>query len=375
MKIAVNTRLLIDGKLDGIGWYTFEVLQRMVKNHPEVEFIFFFDRTYLPDFVFEKNVTPVVLSPQARHPILFRIWFNRSVKKALKKHQPDLFWSPDGYLSLTTDTPQVATIHDLNFEHRPQDLKKTSRKFYRKYFPLFAQKSKHIITVSNYSKNDLVKRYKMAASKVSVIYNGVSTAYHPPDKKSQESTRNEWTNGAEYFFFIGSLHPRKNINRMLLAFDQYKKDTGSTDRLILAGNPYDWTTTMEQTYQNMVYKEDVLLTGRIPQKRAVELMGAAKALLYVSLFEGFGMPILEAFQAHTPVIAGNNTSIPEVAGDAAFLIDAKEVGELVAAMNAMQETETREKLIAAGIEQLNHFSWDKTAEQTFEILAHAATIS
>ena len=122
MKIAVNTRLLLKGKLEGIGWFTYQTLRRMTEAHPEHEFIFIFDRKYDNEFIFSKNVMPVVVSPPARHPILWLIWFEWSVNRVLRKYKPDLFLSTDGHLSLSTKTPSVAVIHDINFHHRPGDL-------------------------------------------------------------------------------------------------------------------------------------------------------------------------------------------------------------------------------------------------------------
>lgn len=142
MRIAINTRFLLSHKMEGFGWYTYEIVKRIVQNHPEHEFVLFFDRTYDKKFVFAKNAIPVVLSPQARHPILFRIWFNLSVKRALKKYNADLFFSPDGYLSLTSEVKQIGVIHDLNFEHFPQDLKPVMSRYYLKYFPKFARKQR-----------------------------------------------------------------------------------------------------------------------------------------------------------------------------------------------------------------------------------------
>ncbi len=132
MRIAVNTRFLLSHKMEGFGWFTYEVVKRLVQNHPEHEFIFFFDRKYDSKYIFGDNVTPVILSPQARHPILFKIWFNYSVTKALKKYKADIFFSPDGYLSLKTEIKQISVIHDLNFEHYPQDLPSWPRKYLKK---------------------------------------------------------------------------------------------------------------------------------------------------------------------------------------------------------------------------------------------------
>ena len=122
MRIAINTRFLLKDKLEGIGWFTFEVVKQLVTNHPEHEFIFLFDRPYDKSFVFAKNVTPVVINPPARHPLLWYWWFEWSVPYALKKHKIDLFFSPDGYLSLKTNVPTVIVMHDLAFEHHPEDV-------------------------------------------------------------------------------------------------------------------------------------------------------------------------------------------------------------------------------------------------------------
>ena len=120
MKIAVNTRLLIKGKLEGIGWFTNETLKRITQQHQDHQFYFLFDRSFDESFIYSDNVNPVVISPQARHPILYYIWFEYSVAKALNKLKPDLFFSPDGYLSLSTHFKSMNVFHDLNFEHIPR---------------------------------------------------------------------------------------------------------------------------------------------------------------------------------------------------------------------------------------------------------------
>ncbi|HLV53533.1 MAG TPA: hypothetical protein VKY29_05905, partial [Cryomorphaceae bacterium] len=116
MKIAVNTRLLIKDKLEGIGWFSYETLRRLVEWMPETEFVFIFDRRPHPDFIFGDNVTPVVAHPQARHPLLWYLFFEYGVGAVLKKHRPDLFLSPDGWLCLRTDVKSLPVMHDLNFE-------------------------------------------------------------------------------------------------------------------------------------------------------------------------------------------------------------------------------------------------------------------
>jgi glycosyltransferase involved in cell wall biosynthesis len=135
MRIAINTRFLLTGKLEGIGWFTYEICKRLVQQHPEHEFVFFFDRPFDPEFIFGKNVTPVVLFPPARHPFLFFAWFEVAVTRALNRHKIDVFFSPDGFMSLTTKVPTLLTIHDLAYAHFPEQIRFMDRKYYQYFMP------------------------------------------------------------------------------------------------------------------------------------------------------------------------------------------------------------------------------------------------
>src|SRR5580693_5616766 len=119
MKIAVNTRLLLKNKMEGIGVHAYNVLKRITVNHPEHQFLFLFDRKHDEEFIFSSNITPVSLFPQARHPFLYYWWFEHSVARILNRVKPDVFYSPDGYLSLNTDVCSVPVMHDLNYEYYP----------------------------------------------------------------------------------------------------------------------------------------------------------------------------------------------------------------------------------------------------------------
>ena len=150
MKIAVNTRLLLKNKLEGIGWFTYESLKRIVLSHPEHDFYFIFDRKYDDEFVFAKNVTPIVVGPPARHPLLHFIWYEISIPRVLKRINPDVFISPDAFLSLSSKYPDLIVIHDLNFEHFPEYMPWLWRSYYRYFTPRYAKKAKRIATVSEF---------------------------------------------------------------------------------------------------------------------------------------------------------------------------------------------------------------------------------
>ncbi len=141
MRIAVNTRLLLKDRLDGIGWFTYETLKRITRLHPEHEFIFLFDQPFDPGFIFSENVRPVVAGPPARHPVLWYLWFERTLPRILEREKAGLFVSPDGYLSLNSRVPSVPVIHDINFLHRPGDLPWSTRYYYNRFFPRYAARA------------------------------------------------------------------------------------------------------------------------------------------------------------------------------------------------------------------------------------------
>ncbi|HEY3369870.1 MAG TPA: glycosyltransferase family 1 protein [Prolixibacteraceae bacterium] len=363
MIIAVNTRLLIQGKLEGIGWFTRETLSRITRNHPEHQFLFIFDRPFSDEFIFSDNITPIVLSPPTRHPILWLIWFELQIPRILKQYKADLFFSPDGYLSLSTPVKQMAAIHDINFVHRPQDLPWLKAKYYNYFFPRFARIAKRIVTVSSFSKEDIHRTYQIENDKIDVVYNGVNTMYTPTSEAEKSDAKAIYADGKDYFLFIGSLHPRKNITGLLRAFDAFKTSVESDVRLLIVGGSMFKTGEIKMTYEAMRHKKEVIFTGRIGNEALHQVLGAALALTFVPFFEGFGIPVIEAMSAGVPVICSNTTSLPEVGGDAVLYVDPFDINQIKSAMIRLyQEKALRESLIESGFRQQEKFSWDKTAE-------------
>jgi len=363
MNIAVNTRFLLPHKMEGFGWFTFEVVKRIVEQHPKYNFFFFFDRQFDEKFIFADNVTPVVLFPPARHPILYKIWFDFSVTRALKKYNIDVFFSPDGYLSLKTNVKQLSVIHDLNFEHYPQDLPSALRKYYRTYFPRFAKKAEHIITVSEFSKQDIVKQYHIDESKITVAHNGGSDKFQPLTVSKQLEVKKRYTNDNDYFVYVGALHARKNTERLLQAFDQFKSETNSELKLIIVGEKLFKSEKDTSDFEKLTHKNDVVFTGHLPIDNVVELVASAKALLLVSYFEGFGIPLVEAMRCGTPVITSNVTSLPEVVDGCGLIVDPFSVDDISQAMETLiSDDELQKSLSEKGLERSKLFSWQKSSE-------------
>ncbi len=361
MRIGVNVRLLIKDRIDGIARFTYESLKRITVAHPEHEFVFFFDRSYDSSFLFNGNIKPVIVYPQTRRPFLNNIWTDYTLPMALKRHPVDLFLSMDGMLPLSTEIPCLPVIHDLNFEHHPEWLPKSAYRYYASRYPKFAAKGKRIATVSEYSKADIASTYRINANLIDVVYNGVSEKFQPAVEAEKQAIKDTYAGSMDYFLFVGSVHPRKNLVNTLLAFDAYCTKSIHKRALIIAGEKYFGNSELEKILHNMANKERVYFTGKVDDATLIQLYSGAHTFVYASLFEGFGIPVLEAMQSKVPVIASNSTSLPEICGEAAILVDPQSVDQICNAMCDTDQVEIREKLINLGLERAAYFTWDRTA--------------
>lgn len=372
MKIAVNTRLLLPNRMEGIARYIYETTRQMVLEHPEVEFHFLFDRPYDKKFLFADNVVAHVLGPPSRHPILWYLWFEKSIPQFFNKHKIDAFYSGDMYLSLKAKVPTLYVSHDLNYIHYPKGLRWSHLKYYKKYMPLFHKTADAIISVSEATKNDVINQYGIDSAKILVAGNALPSEIKREEEKQNNLIRNKLTEGAPYFCYVGSLHPRKNIERLILAFEKFKSETQSNQKLVLYGRNAWKTSGIFKIYNASKYKADIVFSDA-KNCTVSEVLSASTALCYISLFEGFGIPILEAFACETPVITSNVSSMPEVAGDAALLVDPKSTKSISDAMiKVVDEVELGSKLITKGLERLRHYSWKSSSQIIFDALQNLA---
>ncbi len=372
MNIVVNAQVLVKDQLDGIGWFTYETLKRITRNNPEHTFYFIFDRSYSEEFIFSDNVKPVILHPQSRHPFLWFLRYELLMPMILNKYKADIFVSPDGWMSLGLKVPSVQVIHDLNFEHYPKDLPFWTRKYYKTLFPRYARRAAQIATVSQYSKNDIVKTYGISPGKIDVVFNGCNADFKPFSGDENIKIREQYSRGAPYFLYVGALIPRKNVSRLFQAFDKFKKYDNNNTKLLVAGHKMWLSNHIDSTFRDMRNKDDIIFVGRKNVDELTKLYSAAIALTYVSYFEGFGIPILEAFNADTAVITSNCTSMPEVASSAALLVNPFSVDSIADAMIKLNNSsDLRKQLVEKGKERRKVFSWDNTAEGLWKCVEKA----
>jgi glycosyltransferase involved in cell wall biosynthesis len=254
-------------------------------------------------------------------------------------------------------------IHDINFLHYPKDSKWLTSKYYNYFFPRFAQKAARIATVSEFSRKDISENYKIDPSKIDVVYNGINSSFSPVDEFTKQQVRDKFSKGKNYFLYVGSLHPRKNLVRLIQAFDLFKKESHSGLKLLLAG-PHFWgLSEIYKAIDETSCKDDIIFTGRLSGEDLGKVMASAFALTFIPYFEGFGIPLVEAMQSEIPIITSNVTSLPEIAGDAALYVNPFEVNEIKNAMLKMNNSEElRKDLVLKGNLRKNNFSWDKSAD-------------
>ncbi|HLO58906.1 MAG TPA: glycosyltransferase family 1 protein [Bacteroidales bacterium] len=366
MIIAVNTRLLIPGKIEGIGRFALETLRIITQNHPEHRFVFIFDRPYSDEFIFSSNIVPEVAFPPARHPFLWYAFFESGVPRILKKYKPALFLSPDGWLTLHTKTRSLPVIHDLNFFHYPDFIPYTVRQYYNYFFPRFIRKADRIVTVSEYTKADIISKFNYDPARIDVVYNGAS-GFKPVDSDERKQTGLCYAAGCPFFLSVGLIHPRKNISGLIRAYGLFRQSNPGEVKLVIAGARKWWTADMQEAYDSCGFRDDIIFTGRLKDEELIKLIPAALGLIYVSWFEGFGIPVLEAMYSETPVICSSTTSLPEVGGDAVLYADPASPASIANAMNSLyKDKDLRDNLIKKSIIRRELFTWQRTADRLWK---------
>lgn len=307
-----------------------------------------------------KNFKNIVLRPK-------KGWLNIRLSVQFFFHRHDLFLGFSQAMPFYHQMKSIIYIYDLAFEIYPQHYRESYRRLSRQ--TNFAAKySDRIIAVSNATKNDLVKLYKINEDKIKVIYHGVSinssTIRGVPTCAGRHSATSEVSSAHPYFLFVGSYKPSKNIPNIIKAFSLFTKDFKKPYQLVLAGSNY-WLKGNEAYKGNKGAK----IVGYVPDDKLVQLYRNAIAFVSPSFYEGFGMPLLEAMACGVPVITSNRGSIPEVVGDAAIMVEPSDIDGLKDAMLRMATDEKlKDKMIKKGLDQAQKFSWEKSARQLLDII-------
>jgi len=303
------------------------------------------------------------------------IWEQALLRRMARKARVDLLFNPANMAPLDPPVPSVVTIHDLAFLLFPRFFSRTFARYYRAAIPRVARQARAVITDSESARADLVERLRLPEEKVSVVPLGVSPRFKQrPAPEKREEVRRRYRLPDRFFLSLSSQEPRKNLARIVRAYRMLPEEiTGEYGLVLAGGGGHVFADTDIPTEIRRIKTGKAVATGRVPDDDLVAIYHMASSLVYPSLYEGFGLPVLEAMAAGTPVVTSNRSSLPEVAGRAAALVDPESVEELAAAMELIAtDSGTANLLIERGRKRASEFTWEVSAQKTLEILRRAA---
>ncbi len=279
-----------------------------------------------------------------------------------------LLWSPTNTGPLAISN-QVVTIHDAATLDSPEWFNKQFSSFYRLLLPKLINRVRKVITVSEFSKSRLLEHCRVPASKIAVIHNAVDSRFSPATQQASLTLRKKYSIKSDFILALGSIDPRKNLGRLVSAWKTIEHQMTDVALIVAGGRGSLFAELSELDYS----ADRVKFLGYVPEDDLVPLYSSALAFIYPSLYEGFGLPPLEAMACGTPVITSNVASLPEVVGDSALLVDPFNVDSIAEGiLKLVSSSDLRRQLQASGRDRVSRFSWNETAEQTWRVLQDAA---
>lgn len=365
MIIAVDARSMKE--LGANGCFIYELFKTLVKNHPEHQFYFLFDGPFDETYSFSSNVHPIIVLPKASRPVLLKYWYDIKIPSALKKIKADIFVSPNSCGSLTSKCPQCLVVQQSGFAHHSDSYKKSHLRFLKKNTPKFLKRAKRIVAVSEFVKRSIEELYKIDASRIDVVYNGARDNFHPLSFDESLFIKERYTEGKEYFLCPATIQTADNLVNLLKAFSIFKKRLQSSMKLIIAGSPSSKNSELLQLIHTYKYRDDVVLTGDVPRQDLPLLAGAAYALVYPTFLECFCVSSQEAMKCEVPVLASQNTSIREIAGEAGLYFNASDHEDIAGKLMLIYKDENlRKDLIEKGKLAGPKYDWQRSAEVFWE---------
>lgn len=379
MRIGFGATVLAQGlhrkKLDGIGIYS-QALWREFQSTDNEFFPLVFQKASEEKTLFEALGRDVTYAPvpYELHSGISALTGRAVGDLARYEKKIDLFFAPDHHIPYLKHTPVVATVMDLIPLLHPEWASSRLRKVKNFAFKKAILSASHIITISEHSKNDLINHLGMSKDNISVVPLGVDQSFfHRVDALQRKRVLDDYKINEGFFLFVGTLQPRKNLLRIIQAYRSLPEYVRRDHALVIVGQ-YGWgSDALMQEIDALVGSNEGQWLSFVPQDDLLALMQSACALVYPSLYEGFGLPIVEGFASQCPVITSNATSMPEVAGDAALLVDPLSVDEIAHAMQRLAEDEQlRDTLVERGLKQVKHYTWSASAEKHMQIFKQVA---
>lgn len=298
-----------------------------------------------------------------------RLWTQARLSLEMFFHRPDVLFVPAHTVPLIHPSETVVTIHGLEYEYSPESYAWYERLYMRWSIRFSVHSASQIIAVSKNTKRDLIRLYGVPEEKITVIYEGVATVNQVSSIKYQVSNTQYQIPNTPYFLFIGRLEERKNVRRIIEAFESFKERTKLPHKLLLAGKPGFGYGRIQFQISNSKFQKEIQELGYVTEEEKWELLKQAEAFVFPSLYEGFGLPVLEAQSVGTPVITSNTSSLPEIVGGGAILVDPLDTRALAEAMERLvRDDGLRAGIINEATANVGRFSWARCAREVAQLL-------
>lgn len=365
MKIGIDSRAAKWYRGTGIGTYSYQLINSLNKIDSHNEYLLFMPESNNLSIKFKKNFIIKNISQN----MYSNFWDEVNIPNILKIKDIDLYHVPQNGIGLpkTKACPFVITLHDIIPYKMPKTVGERYLKIFTEEIPRIIPMCDGIITVSHYSKQDIANYFNFPQKKIFVTHLANEDIYKPLNKIScKEFIKKTYHIEDDYILYVGGFSPRKNIVGLIEAFSKLiSKFKNPKIKLVIAGSKGKSYSMYKKAAEDLNIENNVIFPGFITLEHMPILYNAAKIFVYPSLYEGFGLPPIEAMACGIPIIASNLTSIPEVVGDAAMLINPYDIEELSNAMYHIIENKTLEnQLIKKSLLRSSHFNWIKTAEKT-----------
>ncbi|MGC9048848.1 MAG: glycosyltransferase family 4 protein [Patescibacteria group bacterium] len=389
MRIGIDARTILNpekGEGAGIGHYTYQLIRHLLKIDKKNDYFLFFDKTVQNRRLakFKQENVRVGFFPFIQYAKFLPGGYWHFLASAfLTRHRLDVFHSPTLNLPQSYRAPTVVTAHDLTVYKFPELYNtKKQRTILKSTIPQAIKMAKKIIAVSYSTKKDLGEIFGVESEKVRVIYHGVDERFfRKSDSATIEKIKMKFGIKNDYLLFLGTLESRKNIFRIIEAYERLRDKISSLEhpianiQLVLAGAPGFNFKKIDEKISHSKYKEDIILPGYIEADDLDPLFEGAKVFVFPTLYEGFGLPVIEAMANGVPVITSNISSLPEIAEERAILVDPLNVAEISQAMfDLLTRQDLWQKLSQLGKEKAKEFDWQKTAAKTLEVYKEATEI-
>lgn len=363
MKIGIDARLLTDNKT-GIGTYTNRLITELAAADKENQYVLYTDKEH--EFNMPDNFS-IRLIPQRRRIL----WTNLYLPWYLSADNIDIFHSVANFeVPIMARCKIVVTIHDLIPLLYPELVPFRYRVLFRTLIKKAAERSKKVLTVSHSSKKDIIELLGINSDRVVVIYEaGHTQSPSILDKTTPDQIRERFKLCGRYILFVGVIEPKKNIPTLIKAFKLLKRNGGGGDiKLVIAGGKGWFYDQVFTCVEELGLKNEVIFTGFVSKEDLYQLYNGAELFVFPSLYEGFGLPPLEAMACGTPVVCSNTGSLPEVVGDAGIFVDPMDLNGWVEAMRGvLNNPSLQARMVEKGLERAKQFSWKKTAEETLKV--------